>query len=100
MNNEPIAHSLVEGSEFKIIFIVIGESCYVYKGEKFLNQLLLLDGVFPKPIGCIHFETIFLAKFTFGKDFSAANLWAVHPDILERLRCAGCLVENNVLAYS
>ena len=78
-----------------IILLGIDQSSYyVYKGDEFLNQMLLVDGVFPKPIFCMHFETIFDASLALGEGFSLANLWAIHPEILERLRSEGCLIED------
>ena len=98
MNVRSIAWSAMARNEFEIIFIMIGESCYVYKGEQFLNQILLVDGVFPKPICCFFFETIILAKSVVGKNFSVVELWAIHPNIYERLNRSGWLIENTVLA--
>lgn len=68
---------------------------YVYKGDEFLNQMLLVDGVYPKPIFCMHFESVFDASLTLGEGFSLANLWAIHPEILKRLRNEGCLIEES-----
>jgi hypothetical protein len=98
MNAGSIAWSAIARNDFEIIFIIIGESCYVYKVEQFLNQILLVDGVFPKPICCFFFETIILAKSVVGKNFSVVELWTIHPNIFERLSRSGWLIENNVLA--
>ena len=69
------------------------KSYYLYKGDKFINQLLLVDGEYPTPILCMHFETIINARAILGEGFSLANFWAIHPEICERLRNDGCLIE-------
>lgn len=83
-----------DGDEPPIILLGIDRnSYYVVKGDEFLNQLLLVDGEFPKPILCMNFETIFDAKRFLGDDFSLASCWAIHPEIIERLRKDECLIE-------
>ena len=70
------------------------KSYYMYKGEEFLNQLLLVDGEFPKPLLCVHFASLFDAKQVIGPSFSVGNCWGIHPDIIARLRDTKTLVEQ------
>ena len=70
------------------------KSYYLYKGEEFLNQLLLADGVYPKPVLCVHFDSMIDAKRVIGTSFSLANLWGIHPDIIARLRDTKTLIEK------
>ena len=77
--------------------IVVGfdkSSYYLYKGEEFLNQLLLTDGEYPKPILCVHFETVFEARQVIGPSFTLADCWGIHPEIIARLRDTKTLVEK------
>lgn len=77
--------------------IVVGfdkSSYYLYKGEEFLNQLLLTDGEYPKPILCVHFETVFEARRVIGPSFTLADCWGIHPEIIARLRDTKTLVET------
>ncbi|KIC47733.1 hypothetical protein [Tateyamaria sp. ANG-S1] len=84
------------GEEPDIILLGIEKtSFYMYKGEKFLNQLLLSDGEFPKPVLCVNFETLFDAKRVLGDGFSPATSWAIHPEIIERLRRDDDLIETD-----
>lgn len=76
-----------------ILFGIEKASYYMYKGEEFLNQLLLTDGEYPKPVLCVHFETLFDAKRVFGDGFSHAQCWAIHPEIISRLRNDQVLIE-------
>lgn len=77
--------------------IVVGfekKSYYLYRGEEFLNQLLLADGEYPKPVLCVHFETVIDAKRVIGPSFTLADCWGIHPEIIERLRDTKTLVEK------
>ena len=84
------------GHEPEIILIGFEKkSYYLFKGEAYLNQFLLADGEFPKPILCVNFETLFDASRMFGEGFSVSQLWGVNPEIVKRLRDTKCLVETN-----
>ena len=77
--------------------IVIGlekKSYYLYKGDEHLNQLLLVDGEYPKPVLCVHFETIIDAKRVIGPSFNIGTCWGIHPEIIARLRDTKILVEK------
>ena len=78
--------------------IIVGfdrKSFYLYKGEEFINQLLLADGVYPKPVLCVNFETIIDAKRVIGSSFSLADCWGIHPEIVERMRATKVLIEKD-----
>lgn len=79
-----------------IILVGIGKSSYyIVNGDEFLNELLLVDGEYPKPILCMNFDSLFDAKRILGDDFSLASSWAIHPDIIARLRKDECLIESD-----
>lgn len=85
-----------EGEEPEIILIGMNRSEYfMLKGDDFLSQVLLVDGEYPKPILCVHFESVFDAKMSMGEGFSIAGLWGVNPAIVERLRNTDCLIEKD-----
>lgn len=85
-----------DGDEPPIILLGIDKSSYyVYRGDEFLNQMLLVDGEFPKPILCLHFQSIFDAKRFMGDGFSLASCWAIHPEIISRLRDEDFLIESD-----
>ncbi len=85
-----------DGDEPPIILLGIdGSSYYLFRGDDFLNQLLLVDGEFPKPILCLNFASIFDAKRFMGDGFSLAACWAIHPEIIARLRNEDCLIESD-----
>jgi len=83
-----------DGEEPPIILLGIERrSYYVYKGDEYLNQLLLADGEFPKPVLCVNFDTVFDAKRVIGEHFSLAAYWVIHPEIVNRLRDDKYLIE-------
>ncbi|MEP2424811.1 MAG: hypothetical protein ABJH43_08620 [Tateyamaria sp.] len=85
-----------EGDEPPIILVGIEKnSYYIVRGDEFLNELLLVDGEYPKPILCLNFDSIFDAKRILGDDFSLVSCWAIHPEIIARLRKDECLIESD-----
>lgn len=71
------------------------KSYYMFKGDDHLNQLLLADGVFPKPVLCVHFDSIIDAKRALGDRLNLGNCWGIHPNIVERLRTTNSLIETD-----
>lgn len=79
--------------------IIVGlerKNYYLYKGEDYLNQMLLADGDFPKPVLCVQFGSIFDAKRVLGGSFNLGSMWGIHPEIIARLRDTKCLIEKDV----
>lgn len=84
------------GDEPPIMLVGIGKSSYyVVRGDEFMNELLLVDGDFPKPVWCVNFETVLDAKRVMGEEFSLASCWAIHPEIISRLRKDNDLIESD-----
>ena len=78
-----------------IMLVALDRNSYhLLKGEEFLSQMLLMDGEYPKPILCVHFASAFDASLALGEEFSVTGLWAVHPEIIARLRATNCLIEK------
>ena len=78
--------------------IVIGidrKSYHLLKGDAHLNQMLLADGTFPKPIVCLHFKTVMDVRMKLGETVRVPQLWAIHPEIVERLRADEDLIEKD-----
>lgn len=85
-----------EGKEPELVLVALErQSYYLIKGEEHLDEMLLVDGNFPKPVLCVHFENIFEAKRVIGDSFSPGSLWGVHPEIVERLRTNNELIETD-----
>lgn len=66
---------------------------YLLEGEKFLQQFLLVDGVFPRPVGCIMFKSVINMTTFLGGDVNIADLWQINPAIVDRLRKDNDLLE-------
>ena len=85
-----------EREEPDIILIGIDrKSYYLYKGEAHLDQLLLADGEFPRPVLCIHFKRALDAKLVIGQAVNIAQMWGIHPEIVKRLRNDEHLIETD-----
>lgn len=79
--------------EDQIVLIEVGEKHFIVEGVDYLNQLMLVDGTFPKPVRCVKFaDLIDLKEFT-GGTANLAELWSIHPEIISRLRKDGHLLE-------
>ncbi|MGX0978283.1 hypothetical protein ACSSVY_004023 [Roseovarius sp. MBR-51] len=84
-----------EPEEPPIIIVAIArKSYYLLKGDTYLDQILLADGEFPKPILCVYFEDIFESKRLLGDQFNVGALWGIHPGIINRLRETSSLIET------
>ncbi len=78
--------------------IIVGidrKSFYLYKGEEFINQLLLADGVYPKPVLCVNFDTVLDARRVIGDSFSTGSCWGINPEIIARMRDTKTLIEKD-----
>ncbi len=85
-----------EPEEPNIIIIGIDRKAYyLYKGETHLDQLLLSDGEFPRPVLCVHFKQALDLKTVIGEDVSVARMWSIHPEIVDRLRVDEDLIETD-----
>ena len=85
-----------EGGGDEPPIILIGferKNYYLLKGDEYLNQILLADGEYPKPVLCVHFPDMFEAKRVLGSEFNLSQCWGIHPDIIARLRDTDCLIE-------
>lgn len=79
-----------------IVLVAIDDtSFYLFKGEEHINQILLADGEFPKPVLCVHFKSVYDAKTMIGAAFNVSQCWAINPAIIERLRTTNCLIETD-----
>ena len=79
--------------EEKIIILTVADSHYLLHGEEYLNELLLVDGTFPTPVGCVSFTDVFEARRILGDDMNISALWGIHPEIISRLRREGRILD-------
>ncbi|MEM8591498.1 MAG: hypothetical protein AAGF13_03130 [Pseudomonadota bacterium] len=95
-SNHNIGAGGEENAEPAIIIVGIERTSYfLFKGDEHLDQLLLARGEFPTPVLCVHFSSKFEAMHITGSAISQASHWAVHPEIVERLRSKKQLVETD-----
>jgi len=77
----------------QIILIAVKESYWLFSGDEFLNQMLLADGEFPKPVQCLRFPDSFEMRIFLGPDQPLNDFWGINPDIVARLRRDEHLIE-------
>lgn len=83
--------------DFEIVLIGIEEkSFFLYKGEGYINQLLMGDGDFPKPVRCLHFDSVLDVKLQIGVAVNTSQYWGIHPSIVARLRDNGEMIETGI----
>jgi hypothetical protein len=82
------------GDEPHITLISIEkQSFYLFEGEEFLNQLLLADGIFPRPVHCINFASSLDLEIFIGSGKNLSQFWGINPEIVDRLRRHDHLLE-------
>ena len=72
--------------EPEIVLICANESYWVAEGEAHLDIMLQGNTGYPTPVGVLHFSSVKALEANLGSTLKDANLWAVHPAIIERLR--------------
>lgn len=81
--------------EPEITLIAVGKhTYYIVEGEEHLDQMLLVEGDYPKPVLCIHFETAAEIAVAMGEQIDMSQYWRVHPEIVARLRATNVLIEK------
>lgn len=81
--------------EPEILLICVEKKHYMAEGEEYLSELLLVDGTFPTPIRCVKFQDAFeFGRITDGT-VNLSDLWSINPEIINRLRKDGHLIEMN-----
>lgn len=62
------------------------QSYFLLEGEQYVDQLLLADGRFPTPVRVLHFASADAMHAALGQGVRLGALWAINPQIVERLR--------------
>jgi hypothetical protein len=87
-------------AEPAITLVGVGRhSYYIVEGVEHLDQLLLVEGVYPKPVLCLHFESVQQIQEKMAPILGEVDMtryWAIHPDIIARLRDTNVLIEKVV----
>lgn len=76
-----------------VLIAIENGSFYLYRGGEYLNQLLLADGAYPKPVKCLKFSSVLDVRLILGEAVTVSDFWGIHPQIVERLRDSGELIE-------
>ncbi|MEM0937131.1 MAG: hypothetical protein AAF865_17380 [Pseudomonadota bacterium] len=76
------------------LIAVADETFYIVEGDEYLDQILLVDGIYPTPILCIHFETINDIREAMGEAVDMSEYWTIHPKIIKRFRDSKIMIEK------
>lgn len=69
-----------------VLICIKKETYYLVQGEEFLKEIMLVDGTFPTPITCYHFESEIALRAFMEEDVKMSDYWAINPQIIKRLR--------------
>ncbi|HEU0220841.1 MAG TPA: hypothetical protein VFR34_01335 [Paracoccaceae bacterium] len=79
-----------EGPE--IIIISMNQSYWLANGLVHLDAILMGGQPYPTPIRCVAFANLLHLQSYIPE--GTGNLWAIHPDIIARLRRDGEIVDE------
>jgi hypothetical protein len=77
----------------EIVLLGLEQSWWLYQGDAYLSPLISGQGSFPTPIRCLVFENILQLRRYVGSAVSLVEYWGINPDVIERLRSDGHLLE-------
>jgi hypothetical protein len=80
------------GSEQTILLVTVQSNYWLAMGEEFLQAMCAGDAYYPKPIVCVEFRD--MAHMTSHVPTGVEGLWAIHPDIVGRLRRSNEIVDK------
>ncbi|MFK7943558.1 MAG: hypothetical protein AB8B85_11685 [Paracoccaceae bacterium] len=75
-----------QGGEGRIVLAQVKSAYWLLEGEAYLSALLDKGAPYPTPVQCIDFGTEFDLMRMLPEGQGTGDLWAIHPDIVERLR--------------
>lgn len=75
-----------------ILLVTVDERYWLAMGESYMQAMLTGEGPYPKPILCVAFRS--MAHMTDHVPSGVDGLWAIHPDIVGRLRRAGEIADK------
>jgi hypothetical protein len=73
--------------------LAVNGGYWLYEGEDLLNDLLFGRGAYPFSVRCVQFRDAIELRQFFGEAFSVSSLWRINPDVINRLRREGLLLE-------
>ena len=82
-----------DAPEPRMTLIAINQSYWLVEGEEYLDAMLMGNGFFPKPVRCMVFANAFEMRVFVGSDVAMTDYWGINPDIVERLRRDGHLID-------
>jgi len=77
-----------------IILVSDGDTTWLLQGEAYLGAMLSDEEYYPTPVRLIVFESSYEMQMSKPEELVIGSLWAVHPNIIDRLRRENNLIEE------
>lgn len=81
-----------EADDEGIMIVAIKDNHYLAMGEAHMQAMLAGDAPYPTPIACVAFRD--MAHLTEHVETGLDGLWAIHPDVIARLRRKGEILDK------
>ena len=78
----------------EIILVSDGDTNWLYEGEMYLAAMISDEEYYPTPVRRIVFESSYELHLSKPEELNIASLWAVHPNVIDRLRRDNKLIEE------
>lgn len=85
---------MTAGEQSGIILVSDGDTTWLLEGDTYLSALLSDEEYYPTPVRLIVFETGYDLHLSKPEELNLSSLWAVHPNIIDRLRRQNNLIEE------
>ncbi|MEM8951953.1 MAG: hypothetical protein AAGC99_21785 [Pseudomonadota bacterium] len=83
---------MTDTNEPEIMIVEVHQNYYMAMGEEHLEAMLSGKGPYPTPIACVAFRD--MAHLSEYVDTGVDGLWSIHPEIVNRLRKAGDILDK------
>ena len=76
-----------------IILVSDGNTTLLLQGDAYLAALLSDEEYYPTPVRLISYESAYEMSLSKPEELNMSSLWAIHPNIIDRLRRENNLIE-------
>ena len=77
-----------------IILVSDGDTTWLLQGEPYLGAMISDEEYYPTPVRLVVFESSYALHVSKPEELNIASLWAVHPNVIDRLRRDNKLIEE------
>lgn len=77
-----------------IVLVSDGDTTWLLQGDEYLGAMISDEEYYPTPVRLVLFETAYALHMSKPEDLNMSSLWAVHPNVVDRLRRQNNLIEE------